>query len=185
MEGADRLPRGEVVKPSDQSTISSVSKHLALHSVTSDFEQSDMATPQPDPDDSLVDVFVRGGYPVDREVIFSFAVSLAEHYNTRRPIDCEDDGRIYNRVNDFLGRYEDLSCTGIDNPADPTGTGYTWIIATTPFKRVQVRWSELENFRKDPWRPPSAFEIQESPLDVDVKDWLAQNDTTFSYYFLE
>ena len=193
-------------RPSDQSTISSVSKYLALHSVMSNFEQSDMATPQPDPDDRLVDVFVRGGYPVDREVIFSFAVRLAEHYSIRKPFDCDDRGGIYNRINDFLDRYEDLDCTTVGNPADPTGTGYTWIIATTPFKRVQVRRSELDNLRKDPWRPPSAFEIQESHLDVDFRDYLAQNGvslqpshfyrqwshhicrrphTTFSYYFLE
>ncbi|KAI5894767.1 uncharacterized protein SCHCODRAFT_02686310 [Schizophyllum commune H4-8] len=143
--------------PMDQSTIAS----------------SDTAIPQPDPDDRLVDLFVRGGYPVDRDVMFSFACNISEHLKQRKPKDCEERGVIFNCVNDVLGCYEDVDCTGVGNPADPAG--YTWIIATTPFKRVQVRRSELDNFRKDPWRPPSAFELQESPLDVDFKDYLAQN----------
>ncbi|KAI5894766.1 uncharacterized protein SCHCODRAFT_02534964 [Schizophyllum commune H4-8] len=121
----------------------------------------------------LVDVYVRGGYPVDRDVMFSFASGIAEHYRKAKPIDCEDCGGIYNRVNEVLGRYEDLRCTTIDNPADPNGS--TWIVATTPVKRVQVRWCDLDSLRRDPWRPPSAFDIQESESDIDVKQYLAQN----------
>ncbi|KAL1661216.1 hypothetical protein GGF50DRAFT_118218 [Schizophyllum commune] len=129
---------------------------------------------QADVDDrSLLDLYVCGGYPVDRDAMLSFARGIAEHFKKPKPINCEDDGKIYNRVNELLGRYENVRCTGIDNPADPHG--YTWIIATTPVKRVQVRWSDLDKYRRDPWTPPSAFNIPESESDVDVKQYLAQN----------
>ncbi|KAL1715068.1 hypothetical protein EV715DRAFT_208226, partial [Schizophyllum commune] len=123
--------------------------------------------------DQLVDVYVRGGYPVDHDVMFSFASNISEHFKKRKPDDCWERGAIYNRVNDVLDIYEDVECTTSGNPAD--STGYTWFIATTPVKRVQVRRCDLDNHRKNPWSPPSAFAIPERKTDIEFKQYLAQN----------